>query len=215
VQRDGGYAAAREYRAAVADELLDSEGDLARPTLIDAMRGTNFLSGRRWLREQGLEARYLDALPPAVREAVLAADASAWIPMHIVLPHYVALDSLELTFEQRVELGASVSRNINGVVLTTIARLAGRAGLTPLTPLARAAKLFARNYRGGAAAVYRTGMSEARFEVHGAPMAPSTCHRDNVLAAFLDGARPFARDVRVTEIAAMRSATSYALRVRW
>lgn len=199
----------------MTDELLDSEGDLANPSQIDAMRGTNFLAGRRWLREQGLERRYLQSLSPAIREAILVVEASAWVPMDVVLPHYVALDALELTFDQRVEFGANVSRSINGVVLTTIARLAGRVGLTPLTPLSRAAKLFARNYRGGAAAVYKTAPTEARFEVHGAPMAVSTCHRDNVLGAFLDGARPFASDVRVTEILARRTADTYALRIRW
>jgi hypothetical protein len=197
------------------DELLDSEGDLDKPSLMDAMRGTNFVAGRRWLREQGLEPRYLESLTSPVREAVQVVEASAWVPMSIVLPHYESLDALALTFEQRIEFGASVSQHINGVVLTTIARLAGRAGLTPLTPLSRAAKLFARNYRGGAIGVYRTAPHEARVEILGAPMAVSACHRDNILGAFVDGARAFADDVRVTEIATKRTATSYALRIRW
>lgn len=199
----------------MADELLDSEGDLSNPSRMDAMRGTNFVAGLRWLREQGLEQRYMASLTPADRDSVVVVEATAWAPMPLVLAHYEALDALALTFEQRVEFGASVSRNINGVVLTTIARLAGKAGLTPLTPLSRAAKLFARNYRGGAVAVYKVAPNEARFEVHGAPMAVSACHRDNILGAFLDGARPFAADARVTEIVAKRTATSYALRVRW
>jgi hypothetical protein len=66
-----------------------------------------------------------------------------------------------------------------------------------------------------AIAVYKTASNEARLEVHGAPMAVSACHRDNILGAFVDGARPFADDVRVTEIATKRTATSYALRIRW
>jgi hypothetical protein len=199
----------------VAEQLLDSEGDLAHPSTMDGMRGTNFIAGRRWLRDHGLEARYLDALPSSTREAVLAAEASAWVPMSITLPHYVALDALALSFELRLEMGASISRSINGVVLTTIARLAGSAGLSPLTPLSRAAKLFARNFRGGAVGVFQTAPTEARFEVHGAPVAVSACHRDNLLGALLDGARPFAADVRVTELTTRRTPTSYAFRMRW
>jgi hypothetical protein len=199
----------------VVDKLLDSEGNLASPSMMTGMRGTNFIAGRRWLREQGLEARYLNALSTSVREAVLAADATAWLAMDVAVPHYESLDALGLSYEQRLEFGASVSRNINGVVLNTIARLAGSAGLSPFVPLSRAARLFARNFRGGAVGVYETGPSEARFEVYGAPMAPSTCHRDNLIGAMIDGARPFAADVRVTEIVAQRTATSYAFRLRW
>ena len=95
---------------------------------MDGMRGTNFIAGRRWLRDQGLEARYLGALTVAVREAITGVGASAWLPMSVALPHYEALDALGLSFEQRVEFGASVSRNVNGVVLNTIARLAGTVG---------------------------------------------------------------------------------------
>ena len=197
------------------DILLDSEGDLSRPSTIDGMRGTNFIMGIRWIREQGLERRYLDALSPSLRAVVLAADASAWLPMSVALPHYEALDALALPFEQRVAFGASVSRSVNGVVLATIARLAGKVGLSPLVPLARSAKLFARNFRGGAVGVYQTAPTEARFEVHGAPMAVSACHRDNLLGAVQDGTLPFAAGVQVNEIVPRRTPTSYAFRIRW
>ena len=50
-------------------ELLDVEGDLARPVTMSGMRGTNFIAGRRWLRERGLEARYLDAMRPKTSSA--------------------------------------------------------------------------------------------------------------------------------------------------
>lgn len=179
------------------------------------MRGTNFVAGRRWLREHGLDARYLDAMSAETRSSVLAAAASDWLPIDVALGHYAALDSLELSLDQRLDLGASASRSLNGVVLTTIARLAGRTGLSPLVPLSRAAKLFARNFRGGAVAAFRTAPNEARFEVRGAPIAVSACHRDNLVGALADGARPFASDVRVNELAQERTPSSYAIRLRW
>lgn len=200
---------------ALTELLLDGVGDPRSPTPMDGMRGTNFIAGRRWLRERGLEAPYLERLPGEVREVIVAIDAMAWAPMTIALPHYAALDALELSYEQRLQLGADVSTQINGVVLSTIARLAGRVGLSPLTPLSRAAKLFARNFRGGAVAVYQITTSEARFEVKGAPMATSASHRDNLCGALIEGSRPFAPRVQVQEIVSMRSATAYAFQLRW
>lgn len=196
-------------------ELLDVEGDLARPVTMSGMRGTNFIAGRRWLREQDLETRYLDAMRSDVRAAVLSAGATDWLSMDVALDHYAALDGLGLSREQRLDLGASASRSINGVVLTTIARLAGRTGLSPIVPLSRAAKLFARNFRDGAVAVVRTGPSEARFEVYGAPVAVSECHRDNLVGALADGARPFAADAKVAELVDERTSSSYVIRLRW
>ena len=197
------------------DALLDSEGDLGSPTLMDAMRGTNFVAGWRWLREQGLEARYLSAFSDRDRASVRAVQATEWVPMALVMAHYAALDALELDANQMIEFGASVSRNINGVVLSTIASLAGRVGLSPLVPLKRAAKIFARNFRGGAVGIYQTGTNEARVDVLGAPMATSATHRGTIVGGFLDGARPFASSVRANEMSGQRTATSYAIRLRW
>ncbi len=199
----------------MADELLDYEGDLASPSLMDAMRGTNFVAGRRWLREQGLESRYFAALPDDARASVLAVQATEWVPMALVMTHYGALDTLELSPAREIEFGANVSRNINGTVLSTVASLAGRVGLSPLVPLKRAAKIFARNFRGGAVGIYRTGPREARIDVLGAPMATSSTHRGTIVGGFLDGARPFASGVWAAEIASQRTPTSYAIRLRW
>lgn len=200
---------------APVDELLDSEGNLDAPSAMDGMRGTNFVVCLRWLREHQLEARYLAALSAPIREIVLSADVSSWQPVNVALAHYAALDALPFTYEQRVDFGAEVSRSINGFVLATVAKLAGSVGLSPFTPLARSAKLFARNFRGGAVGVYKVGPSEARFEVLGVPIAASASHRDNICGAILDGARPFASDVRVNEINHRRTPTSYAIRIRW
>lgn len=199
----------------MGEELLDSAGDLKAPRAMDAMRGTNFIAGRRWLRDHDLELRYLSALPAAARSAIELMDAADWAPMEVVIVHYAALDSLETTYEERLALGGWVSGHINGVVLSTVARLAGSVGLSPFVPLSRAAKLFARNFRHGAAAAYKVGPTEARFEVHGCPMASSVSHRDHLLGALLHGAKPFAADVHVSELSARRTATSYALRLKW
>lgn len=197
------------------EEILDSAGSLAAPSTCDAMRGSNIVVGRRWLRERQLEHAYLAALGDRDRDAVVAVGAADWVPLSLVMAHYDALDALPIGHEERVDFGGAVSRTINGIVLTTVARLAGRAGLSPFVPLSRAASIFARNYRGGAVGVYRTGPTEARFEVLGAPMATSITHRETVEGALLDGGRPFSSLLAVTEILGRRTASSYAFRLRW
>lgn len=199
----------------MADELLDSEGDLAAPRVADAMRGTILVSTWRWLRERGHEARYQAALPPGSRDAILAATAIDWVPMESALAHYDAIESMGLGHEATIDLGADVSRAINGVFLTTVARLAGSLGATPITPLSRASKIYARNFRGGAVAMYRVAETETRLDVRGVPMARSKVHRDTIEGSLLDGCRPFAAGTKVSEIVSMRSDTTYGFRIRW
>jgi hypothetical protein len=199
----------------MAEELIDSEGDLRAPRDVDAMRGTILVSTFRWLRERDLETRYREALDPAARPVLLETAAADWVPIALGLAHYDALDSLALSHDVCIALGADVSHTINGVFLNTVARLAGTLGATPFTPLARAAKVYARNFRGGAIAVSRVADTEARFEVRGAPMARSRVHRDTIEGSLLDGCLPFAANAKVSEIIASRSPTSYAYRIRW
>lgn len=204
-----------EEEGCLSNDVLDSEGNLDAPSMMDAMRGSILIVALKWLRAQRLEEAYLAALPAHAKQTLLAADVTTWIPMDVTLIHYAVLDSLGLSLEQRIEYGASVSRSVNGVILSTVARLAGSVGLSPFTPLGRSAKLFARGYRGGAVAAIKTGPSEARFEVLGCPIAHSACFRDNIAGALLDGSRPFAAHVVVSEITARRTSTSYAFRIRW
>lgn len=197
------------------DELIDSEGDLRAPREADAMRGTILVSTFRWLRERDLEDKYRAALEPETRDALYETSATEWVPMSRALAHYDALDAMSLPHELCVTLGGDVSHAINGVFLNTVARLAGNLGATPFTPLARAAKVYARNFRGGAIGVFRVAETEARFEVRGAPMARSRVHRDTIEGSLLDGIRPFAAGAKVSEIVNARSPTSYAYRARW
>ncbi|MFO0554148.1 MAG: hypothetical protein U0271_37555 [Polyangiaceae bacterium] len=195
--------------------LLDSSGDITSPSIMDAMKGTNFIAGLRWLRGEGLDEAYLDGLTPSVRATITSIAAGDWIPLETCLVHYAALDALALSFERRIGFGADVSRFLNGLVLGTIARLAGKVGVSPLMPLSRAAGMFARSFRGGAIATYQLGPRSAMFEVQGCKFAVSPCHRDNVHGALIDGARPFAEEVRVVEITSKRTPTSYAFRFDW
>jgi hypothetical protein len=199
----------------MTEELLDAEGDLRAPREVDAMRGTIIVSTFRWLRERDLEQRYREALEPSARTTLFEASAMDWIPMSFGLAHYAALDAMSLSHELCIALGGDVSHAINGAFLNTVARLAGNLGASPFTPLARAAKVYARNFRGGAIAVFRVAPNEARFEVRGAPMARSRVHCDTIEGSLLDGCAPFASTAKVSEITASKSPTSYAYRIRW
>ncbi len=197
------------------NELIDSEGDLASPRAVDAMRGALLLMTNRWIADHGDGARYRERLSPAARDAFAHATASEWIALVHVIEHYRSLDQLELSDDVIRGLGAVVSDSVNGIFVKTVARLAGTAGASPMLALGRSAKIFARSYRGGAAAAYRTGEREVRFEGYGIPFASSRFHRAAMEGAMRGGLVPFARTVRVTEIAGRRTESSYAFRISW
>ncbi|CAN5159776.1 hypothetical protein BH09MYX1_BH09MYX1_07080 [soil metagenome] len=196
-------------------ELIDSEGNLASPGTVDAVRGSVVLITIRWIQEHGSGERYRARLPEATRNVFDHAVASDWLSVPHVTEHYRAIESLEMADDRVRLMGGDVSDSVNGVVVKTIARLAGKAGASPSLPLSRSAKLFARSFRGGAAAAYAVSPREVRFEVHGSPFAVWRVHRLTLEGALLHGLLPFARTVRVNEIPPRRTPSSYALRIVW
>lgn len=197
------------------EELLDSEGNASSPSAVEGLRGAVLRTTIRWLIDHHYGDRYHAALLPKLRERFEHVVASDWVALDEVHAHYGAVESLNLSDDAVRGMGGDVSDTVNGIVLGTIARLAGSAGASPLLPLGRGAKLFARSFRGGATAIHRTGAREARFETFGQPFASVRIHRLTVEGAFVRGLTPFASTVRVSEIAARRTERSYALRIFW
>ncbi len=80
-----------------------------------------------------------------------------------------------------------MARSLNGVLLNTLAKLAGTVGASPVASLSRASKMFAPAYRGGATRVARVAEAEAWFEIRETPLAPFVSHRDSIVGAVRDG----------------------------
>jgi hypothetical protein len=142
-----------------------------------AVRSTLVVNSVSALREHGLLDQYLAGLPACEHERVLHLTAGAWEPVELALSHYRACDALDIADGVIDTIGYASGRNINETFLKVISRLSVEAGLSPWSVLSRSPQLIERIWRGTAAAVYKLGPKEARFEWHGQPLAPSRYFR--------------------------------------
>lgn len=197
------------------ERIAGFEGARAHAPRMSHVRSTWLLSSVLTLREHGHHARYVDALAPLHRDAILGMVAGSWVPVEVFAAHYDACDRLGLPEREQVEMGASVTRRLHGVVMSFGIRVVREAGVTPWAPLERTPALFQRVARGGAAAVYRMGPKEARVELLGYPVARSAYARlamRGCLGAIvgLVAARAF-----VSDVVSLCKEQSLAYRVQW
>ncbi|MCB9622210.1 MAG: hypothetical protein H6723_02615 [Sandaracinus sp.] len=182
---------------------------------MSAVRGMVFVSGRAWMRERGLDARYEANLDASVRPRLHTLTALEWIPLDEALVAYAACDALGLDEHAQRSLGATVSAANNGVVLETIARLAGGFGVTPWAPLKSAHKVWLRSNQGGAVAVYRLDERHARIEVWQTPLCESAFFRTSLCGAMEHGLRLFRRSARVVEMSRALVPHGMAMDASW
>jgi hypothetical protein len=182
---------------------------------VDAVRAFVFLSGMRWLQDHGVAERYRELLPPDLADQLTTTTATEWVSLADALVIYAALDALGLTPAEQVDLGRAVSTANNGVVITTISRLAGSVGVSPWFVMQHANRAWQRSNRGGAIAVYKTGEKAARLEFWQVPLARSPFFVTSMRGAIAVGIEPFCERVVVTEVAGQTNDDGFALRVAW
>jgi hypothetical protein len=182
---------------------------------LDAVRGFVFLSGQKWLTERGLLERHQALLPDTLRKRLGSATAADWISLDYSLELYRACDGLELTTDEQIELGRYVSRANNGIVIRTLANLAGRIGVSPWVALRSADRVWLRNNRGGGIAVYKLGERSARIEFWQVPLAQSPFFVTSMRGAIAVGIEDFCDKVVVSELPDYLGAEGFALRLVW
>lgn len=181
---------------------------------VDAVRGFVFTSGLAWMRERGLVERYRELLPVELRDRMVTLTAAEWIPIDDALVAYGACDALDLSFDDRIDVGRTVSSANNGILVTTILRLVGRVA-SPWTALGHVDRVWQRSNRGGAVAVYKIGERQARLEFWQCPLARSPFFVTSMRGAIAVGIEPFCDRVIVTEVPEHASPDGFALRVTW
>lgn len=200
-----------------ADELLypPARKTRAATSPVTAVRGFVFLSGQKWMAERGLLARHNALLPPAVRARAASATATDWIPLEDALAIYAACDALNLSVDEQIELGRAVSRANNGIVIRTMANLAGKIGVSPWVALRSVDRLWLRNNRGGGVAVFKVSERVARLEFWQVPMAQSPFFVTSMRGAIAIGMEDFCERVLIVDMPELLTADSFALRVVW
>jgi hypothetical protein len=198
-------------RTAPAEEpLFDPPRDVGP---VSAVRGTLLLIDWRWLREHDLFDAYADALGRS--HALLLAGAADWVPWPTGLAHWEAIDKLELSHDQLIDMGTFMGEHAHNVVLATLVRLAGKLGMSPWPALSQCHKLWTRSWRGGGMAAYRIGPRSARVEVLDATVVTTRSFRIGVTGTIVAGIAPFCQKPVVVEEADARTPTSISLRVGW
>jgi hypothetical protein len=180
---------------------------------LDGMRGSVILLDWRWLRDNDRFDDYKKVLGAA--HPLLDAGASDWVDLPLVLEHYRALDALDMTQSEAVEVGRTVGPRIHGVFLNTLVRLAGQLGVGPWAALGQGYKLWTRSFRGGGVAAYRTSDRSARIEIVQSVIAQSRFHRASFIGVTAAGLEPFCKSVLVQERADGRTSSSFVLRASW
>ena len=182
---------------------------------VTAVRAFVFLSGQKWMQKKGVFAKFQELLPEHLRKYLTTMTAMDWLPLDDALEVYATLDRLELNASEQVELGRTVSAANNGLVITTLSRLAGGVGVTPWFALQHAHRTWLRSNRGGAIAVYKIADKACRLEFWQVPLARSPFFVTSMRGAIAVGIEPFCKRLVVSELATYTTSDGFALRLAW
>jgi hypothetical protein len=182
---------------------------------VTAVRGFVFLSGMRWMAERGLFERHQALLSPEVRQLSSSATATDWIKLEDALAIYAACDALNLSVDEQIDLGRTVSKANNGIVIRTLANLAGKMGVSPWVALRSVERLWLRNNRGGGVAVYKLGERIARLEFWNVPLARSPFFVTSMRGAIAAGMDDFTDRILIVDVPELLTSESFALRLVW
>ncbi|MEM1414564.1 MAG: hypothetical protein AAGH15_06680 [Myxococcota bacterium] len=192
--------------------LVPSRGPLR------AMRGALITAGRPFLASAGLLEPYRARVSVELDRQLRPVAASDWVSVDLLAPHFAALDTLPMTPQARMALGATVGESNWGPTLRTVARLAGALGASPWLGIGRSPKFFERNLQGGGLRVSRRDRCVALVEMLdcGAWAAASDHFVYTTLGSWLAGVAAFAEPNRDADaIPLKRSPGRIAFELSW
>lgn len=184
---------------------------------ITAIRSTLITSSLASLRSRGLLPRYEAAQQSPHRETILRCVAGEWLPLEVGFAHYRACDALGLSPEQQVEIGKDVSRRIHDTFLSTVARMARGAGVTPWLLLSKGNTLQRRLYRGGGMRIVRLGNRSARVQLARQGLLALPYYQNAVVGVYTAGVELLGSDVscRIMKAESSDPARMFVLRIDW
>lgn len=184
---------------------------------ISAIRSTLLTSSLASLRSRGLLPRYEAAQQSPHRETILRCVAGEWLPLDVGFAHYRACDALGLSPELQVEIGKDVSRRIHDTFLSTVAKLARGAGVTPWLLLSKGNTLQSRLYRGGGMRIVRLGHRSARVELAKHGLLELPYYRNAVVGVYTAGVELLGGNVtsRIMKAESSDPGRMLVLRIDW
>ena len=167
------------------------------------------------VREHGRYDRYRALLAPEHRETLESMVVGGWAPIDVAIAHDEACDGLGFTAAEQLDIGRSVTRRLQGTLLTAAVRLATHSGADVWTVIRNIHRLWDRMFIGGGLAVYRLGPKEARLEVLGCSLAPIAYFRNGLQGVLHGIGALFARKIYVSEVTREATQTTIVYRGSW
>lgn len=115
---------------------------------------------------------YLANLPRRYHDPILRSIAGTWLPAEVAVAHYQAIDALGISTPERIEWGKEITHRLQKTIFSVGFAAARDVGVTPWMILRAMPVSFAREWKGGAVAIFKVGPKDARIELAGFPCAP-------------------------------------------
>jgi hypothetical protein len=170
-------AQAQEVRNADAVEWIVPLPHPRDRAVVSHIRGTVLVASRDQIRASGHFDRYARCLSHSALRDVEEAVAASWLPIRLAEEHFGAIDALSLEDAEIVTLTTSAARQTQGILLTTLSRMARVGGLTVWSVAPLTGKVWERMFVGGALGLAREGPKEAAVKVVDHPLIRSRYHR--------------------------------------
>lgn len=176
------------------------------------VRSTLLIGSLRALRAHGHADAYASKLAPEHFATLSALGAPCWLPLRIADAHYSACDSLGLSADEMLKIGATVAPTATSGVQVVL-HTARTTGATPWAVLDRAPTYWNRMYDGSALVVLKTGPKDATISVRRNALSRSMYWRVGLRGIILQLARGLssAAFVRETQHDAAHDAVTYGL----
>jgi hypothetical protein len=165
-----------------------------------AVRSTLLTGSIQALRARNLYEDYFKVLPAKHHDAIRSMVAGVWVPLELARAHYDALDRLLPDANAQIDMGRDVADRIHRTILATVAKAASGAGVTPWIGLASFPKLWERTFVGGAVAIQKLGMKDARIDMVKLSLLETSYFRHAFIGVLAAGIELFCRRVFITEL---------------
>lgn len=140
--------------------------------VVTHVRGTLIAGSRDNLRDIGVYDQYVEELPSSLRERLLYAIPTSWVPIEDALAHYNTCELLKLDSTQIARLGELTASRVIDTFLGKALRMAQNAGADSFWLLIKQNdRIYDRMYQGGGVRVLKTGPKDLIVENHGMPLA--------------------------------------------
>lgn len=179
------------------------------------VRSTLLLASMQSLRARGHFDAYLAELTEEQREQAIALTAGSWLPVQSALVHYLACDRVDMSRDERLEIGAEVARRIQQSPLHVLVRLSREAGASPWSVLGYAEKLRTQSWQGGGVQVLKTGPKDMRLVWQLQPCARSKHFRAGFVGIVKGLFEMFCRRAYVNEVPEQCTDTTLTIVGSW